>query len=203
MSAREGDSVGPVSFVMRFRAVIAVVLLLAAVLFGGLYRVADSLEKHSYNSGAVPPDTVTLTQGRTYQISVPGGRKALDKRGISTKAGLCSLSQPSGVTENLTVTPLSNDVRPTNAIATFVAPLSGPVHIDCGPWGAVYIDDADNTGWDYAGLFLLLTAICLTLAVALGLSALYARHGHKVGGSVGVEAGDDEVGRDEDSDVLS
>jgi hypothetical protein len=181
------------SFVLRFRGVIAVVLLVAAALFGGLYRVADGLEKHSYNSGAVPPDTVKLTQGRTYQISVPGGRKALASRGISTSVAQCSVTQQSGVSQNLSVTPLSNDVRPTNAIATFVSPVTGSVHLDCGPWGAVYVDNADNTGWDYAGLFLLLTAICLTLAVALGLSALYARHGDQVQRSVGIGAGDHEA----------
>ncbi|HEY3091076.1 MAG TPA: hypothetical protein VGJ59_23765 [Jatrophihabitantaceae bacterium] len=191
------------SFVLRYRGVIAVVLLLAAVLFGGLYRVADGVEKHSYNSGAVPPDTVQLTQGRTYQISVPGGRKALAKRGISTSVAQCSVTLRSGVSQNLTVTPLSNDVRPTNALATFVAPVSGSVHLDCGPWGAVYVDDADNTGWDYAGLFLLLTAICLTLAVALGLSALYARHDDEVQRGVGAGAGDHEVAGPDGGDPLS
>ena len=184
------------SFVMRFRGVIAVVLLFAAALFGGLYRVADGLEKHSYNAGAVPPDTVTLTQGRTYQISVPGGRKALASRGISTGVGQCSVTQASGASQHLQVTVLSNDLRPTNTIATFVSPLSGSVHLDCGPWGAVYVDDADNRGWDYAGLFLLLTAICLTLAVALGLSALYARHSDRDLRSAGIGAGDHEAGGD-------
>lgn len=191
------------SFVIRYRGVLAVVLLLAAVLFGGLYRVADGLEKHSYNSGAVPPDTVELTQGRTYQISVPGGRKALAKRGISTAAAQCSVTQPSGVSQHLSVTLLSSDVRPTNAIATFVAPVSGSVRLDCGQWGAVYVDDADNAGWDYAGLFLLLTAICLTLAVALGLSALYARHGDQVEGGVGVATGDHDVGHGDGGDSPS
>lgn len=191
------------SFVMRFRGVIAVVLLLVAVLFGGLYRVADGLEKHSYNSGAVPPDKVQLTQGRTYQISVPGGRKALAERGISTSVAQCSVTQPSGVSQHLSVTLLSNDVRPTNAIATFVAPVSGSVHLDCGEWGAVYVDDADNAGWDYAGLFLLLSAICLTLAVALGLSALYARHGDQVKDGVGVATGDQEVRRGDGGDSVS
>ena len=190
------------SFVLRFRGVIAVVLLLAAALFGGLYRVADGLEKHSYNSGAAPPDTAKLTQGRTYQISVPGGRKALASRGISTSVGRCSVTQQSGVSQNLSVTPLSNDVRPTNAIATFVSPVSGSLHLDCGPWGAVYVDNADNTGWDYAGLFLVLTAICLTLAVALGLSALYARHGDQVQRGVEAGAGDQEVGHLDGGDSL-
>src|SRR5882757_11431797 len=81
------------ALVLRHRGVIAVGLLLAAVLCGGLYRVADGAEKHSYNSGAQPPATVKLTTGHTYEISVPGGRKALQKRGISTAAALCSLSR--------------------------------------------------------------------------------------------------------------
>jgi hypothetical protein len=191
------------SFVLRYRGVIAVVLLVTAALFGGLYRVADGLEKHSYNSGAVPPDTVKLTQGRTYQISVPGGRKALAKRGISTSVAQCSVTLQSGVSQNLAVTPLSNDVRPTNALATFVSPVSGSVHLDCGPRGAVYVDDADNTGWDYAGLFLLLTVICLTLAVALGLSALYARHDDQVQRRVRAGAGDHEVAGPDGGDSLS
>jgi len=133
---------------------------------------------------------------------VPGGRKALASRGISTSVGQCSVTQQSGVSQNLSVTPLSSDVRPTNTIATFVSPVSGLVHLDCGPWGAVYVDNADNAGWDYAGLFLLLTAICLTLAVALGLSALYARHGDQVKRGVGVAAGDHEVGDRDGGDSL-
>lgn len=163
------------AFVMRHRGVLAVVLLLAAVLLAGLYRVSDGLEKHSYNAGATPPQTVHVTSGRQYQISRPGGRTELQQRGISTTAAQCSLIPESGGAVALTVTVISTDVRPTNALGTFVSPVTGNVRIDCGPWGAVYIDDSDNSSFDYAGLFLVLTAICLTLGVALGLSALYAR----------------------------
>ena len=86
------------------------------------------------------------------------------------------------------MTPLSPDVRATHAIATFTSPVSGNVHVDCAGWGAVYVDDAEDSGWDYAGLFLLLTTISLTAAVALGLSALYAR-----GTSLRAARYDDEI----------
>lgn len=163
----------------RYRGVVAVVMLIAAVFFAGLYRVADGAEKHSYNVGAVPPTTVKLTTGRTYEISLRGGRAALEARGLRPKDAHCSWSLGSSdVWQPLTVTPLSEDVRPTHAVATFIAPASGPVRIDCAEWGAVYVDDADNSGWDYAGLFVVLTALCLFLCVALGASALYARSSH-------------------------
>ncbi len=164
-----------VALISRRKGGCAVGLVIAAVLFAGLYRVANGVEKHSYNAGAVPPMTVSLTAGHIYEISVPGGRKALQDRGVSASQAQCSWSQGAQTEQVLTVTVLSADVRPTHAIATFVAPVSGEVHIDCAGWGAVYVDDADNSGWDYAGLFLVLTAVFLTLGVALGLSAAYAR----------------------------
>jgi hypothetical protein len=190
--------------VMRRRGPIAVVLLLAGVLFGGLYRVADGVEKHSYNSGAVPPQTVRLTQGHQYQISVPGGHKALAKRGISATAVQCSLTPNGGGPVQVTVTPISPDLRPTDALATFESPLSGRVHLDCGPWGAVYVDNADDSGWDYSGLFLVLTVLFLTLGVALGLSALYARSmrdDEQIQRRVGIPGAHHEVGHGDADDV--
>ena len=195
------------AFVLRHRGFFAVVLVVAAALFAGLYRVADGAEKHSYNSGAVPPTTVRLTQGHSYEISVPGGRDALANRGIATAQAQCSWSQEGRPDEVLNVTAISAGVRPTHAIATFVAPVSGQVHINCPEWGAVYVDDSDDSGWDYAGLFLVLTAICLTLGVALLLSALYARSAGRsrdddeVEAGVAARGGYDEVGGPDGGDV--
>jgi len=191
--------------VMRRRGPIAVVLLLAGVLFAGLYRVADGIEKHSYNSGAVPPQTVQLTSGRQYEISVPGGRKALETRGIAVTASQCSLTPDGSGPVPVTVTLISTDVRPTNALATFVSPVSGRAHLDCGAWGAVYVDDSDDSGWDYSGLFIVLTTIFLTLGVALGLSALYARSARddeEIERRIGFLGGDHEVGPGDSDDVL-
>jgi len=191
--------------VMRRRGPIAVVLLLAGVLFGGLYRVADGVEKHSYNAGAVPPQTVQLTKGRQYEISVPGGRDALAKRGISATVAQCSITPSSGGPVQLTVTVIPQDVRPTNALATFTSPLTGQAHLDCGTWGAVYVDDSDDSSWDFAGLFLVLTAVFLTLGVALGLSALYARSARddeEIERRIGFLGSDHEVGPGDSDDVL-
>jgi hypothetical protein len=173
---------------LRHRGIVATMLIGATVLLAGLYRVADGSEHHSYNAGAVPPMTVKLTNGHSYEISVPGGRDALKKRGISTQVAQCLWTQGSSGKRVLKVTPLSPDVRATHAIATFTSSVSAEVHIDCAGWGAVYVDDADDSEWDYAGLFLLLTTICLTAAVALGISALYAR-----GTSLRAARYDDEI----------
>lgn len=193
------------AFVMRHRGLLAVVLLLAAVLLAGLYRVSDGLEKHSYNTGATPPQTVHVTSGHRYQISRPGGRRALQQHGISPTQAQCSLIPESGGPVALTVTVISTDVRPTNALATFVSPVTGNVRIDCGSWGAVYVDDSDNSGFDYAGLFLVLTAVCLTLGVALGLSALYARSSRDdddIERRLGITGVHHEAGPDDADDVL-
>jgi hypothetical protein len=196
-------------WVMRRRAALAVALLLAAVLCGALWRVSDGAEHHSYNSGATPPDTVRLSAGHRYEISVPGGRKALQKRGVITTSAQCSVSQNNGLDVALTVTVLSPDVRPTNALGSFIAPVSGRVHVDCGSWGAVFVDDSDDSSWDFAGLWLVLTAIFLTAGVALGLSALYARsegraarENDEVERRIGVGGAHHEVGPGDAGDVL-
>src|SRR6266508_2967721 len=185
MARRMHRAGGPI---MRHRGIVATMLIGATVLLAGLYRVADGSEHHSYNAGAVPPMTVKLTNGHSYEISVPGGRDTLKKRGISTQVAQFSCTQGSSGKRVLNVKPLSTDVRATHAIATFTFSVSAKVHIDCAGWGAVYVDDADDSEWDYAGLFLLLTTICLTAAVALGISALYAR-----GTSLRAARYDDEI----------
>lgn len=192
-------------WVIRHRGVLAVALLLGAVLFGGLFRVADGAERHSYNSGATPPDTVGLTAGHKYEVSVPGGRKALQKRGIVTTSGQCSVTQDGGVEVPLTITVLSPDVRPTNALGNFVAPINGSVHVDCGSWGAVFVDDSDDSSWDFAGLWLVLAAFFLTGGVALGLSALYARTARddeEIERRLRVGGAHHEVGPDDAGDVV-
>jgi len=185
------------------------VLVIATMFFAGLYRVADGAEKHSYNSGAVPPSTVELTQGHSYEISVRGGRKALQQRGITTTAAECTWSEGNTRDQVLTVSVLSADVRPTHALATFEAPVGGRVHIECAGWNPVFVDDADNSGWDYAGLFLVLTAVCLTLAVAAGLSGLYtasllgdsSRDDDEIEAGLEAVAGKGEVGGADSGDV--
>jgi len=156
------------------KAVLAVGLIALAALFAVLYRIDNSREDHSYNAGATPPTTVRLTKGRTYEISTPGGRSTLAATGASAGALNCNYTTVRGAeTAELTTTSLGSDTRTTHAVATFVAPVSGLVHIECRALTATFIDDADNVSGDPAGLFLLLCTISLTIGAMVGLSVLY------------------------------
>lgn len=157
------------------RGALAVLLLALGLMFAVFYRIADGSEHHSYNSGALAPTTVHVTAGRQYEISVSGGVKAVQAH-VDPASITCTYRLGGGAQASLAVSPLGSDTRTLHAVATFVSPKTGDVHIDCaGLAGGVYVDDADNTPADLAGLFVLLTTIALTLGAALGLSELYRR----------------------------
>jgi hypothetical protein len=156
------------------RPALAAFLLLGGVLFGVFYRVADSSEHHSYNSGALSRFPVHLTLGRQYELSTPGGVEALKKRGISPAAVACTWTSDGSPEATLGIVSLA-DGRTTHAFATITGPRTGPVTIVCDGVPALFVDDADDVQGDAAGLFVVLATICLTLGVALLLSLLYQR----------------------------
>jgi hypothetical protein len=155
-------------------AIAAVLLLIAAVLCFGLSASFKATGRHAYNSSH-PASTVALTAGKQYQLSVRGGRSALTARGLSADQPQCSWSTGNSVAQSVTVSPLPADTRSVNVVATFVAPTTARLHINCATWGAVFVDDSDNSAFDRAGLFLLLGIIALTCGLALGLATLYRR----------------------------
>lgn len=158
------------------RASGAVLLIALAVVFAVLYRIENSREDHSYNSGGPPPVNVEITVGHQYEISTPGGMNRLIAQGGLPSALNCNYTPVDGTqTRQLSTTALATDTRTTHAVATFIAPVSGLVHIECRALTSTYIDDADNVSGDPAGLLLLLCTIALTFGAALGLSALYRR----------------------------
>jgi hypothetical protein len=155
-------------------AALAIGLIALAALFAVLYRLDNSRENHSYNAGATPPANVRLTMGKTYEISTPGGLPSLTDRGVNPASLNCNYTPVVGSsTQQLAITALGNDSRTTHAVATFTAPVSGLVHIECRALIATFIDDADNVSGDPAGFFLLLCTIALTVGAMLGLSVLY------------------------------
>jgi hypothetical protein len=157
------------------RSLLAIGLIVLAAVFAVLYRVENSSENHSYNSGATPPLTVHITLGRQYEISTPGGPKALSAR-VGAGSLNCNYTAVNGTsTDALDTTRLDDGTRTTHAVATFIAPVTGSVRIECRALQSTFIDDADNVGGDPAGLFLLLCTICLTVGAMLGLSVLYRR----------------------------
>lgn len=160
---------------IRWSAVAAALSLIAALMYLILFRIADSTEQHAFNRGWLPPEDAALTSGQRYQLSVRGGVDALAKRGVTVTSTQCSWSSDGSTSQPLAVTPLARDSHALNVVAVFVAPISGPVHVECAKWGPVSIDDSDDSGVDVAGFFVLLAIGCLVSGSVLGLSVLHRR----------------------------
>ena len=158
------------------RGALAVILIVLGVLFAVLYRIDNSGENHSYSAGGKAPSYVQLTAGKQYEISARGGMKALIAAGGSAGSLNCSYTPSDGnTTSHLDTTALAADTRATHTLATFIAPVSGMVRVECRALAVTYIDDADNVSGDPAGLFLLLCTISLSVGAMFGLSSLYWR----------------------------
>jgi hypothetical protein len=159
------------------RGLVSVILLVFGAVFFFLYLVLNGSEHHSFNTGATAPSSVHITEGKVYEISTPGGVVGLQHRGLDPNSISCSYTEIGGGQPTaLTIVSLGADTRTTHAVSTFVAPVTGDVHLDCSELtGGVFVDDADNAAGDPAGLFLLLATIAAALAVPLGMSFLYAR----------------------------
>lgn len=178
-------------------AVLSGVALLVAVAFLGLWRIADGSQNHAYDSGPMPPTTVALTVGKTYQLSTVDGPDELAVRGVLNQSDACTWSTAGEAAQTLAVTPLTADSRSTHVVATFIGPAAGDVHIECPAWGAVWVDDSDDAPTDLAGLFLVVAVITLTAGVILALTALYRRST----APAGRHARDDELATDVEWDI--
>jgi hypothetical protein len=165
-----------VLFAPARRGVIAVVLIvLGLILFAG-YLVFNGSEHHSFNAGATPPSAVHVTEGKTYEISTPGGIPSLLHRHLDPNSITCQYTTVDGSVHQQQVSPLGSGSRTTHAVATFVADSTGSIHLSCtGLSAGTFVDDADNSPADPAGLLLLLSTIAFALAVPFGLSYLYRR----------------------------
>ena len=159
------------------RAVAAVVLVVAGLMLCALYRLTAGTERHSFSPGAVPPSTVRLTEGRSYQLAVAGGVKTLKDQGQDVSSPSCSYTVPGQAPAELTVQAEGADTKATNTVATFVSPVTGVVSVDCQGWGPMFVDNADNRAPDVAGWFLVTAIVLLTVGLTLGLSALRSASG--------------------------
>jgi hypothetical protein len=189
--------------------------IIAALLFGALYRIVSGTEHHAFAPGAVAPSAVHLTAGKNYMLSVPGGVKDLQARHIDVATPQCEWSVGGAASQALTVTAAGTGTKATDVVGTFVAPYTGELHIDCLGWGPMFVDDADNSAPDAAGWLLLLATISLTAGVALALavlrssgfgSARAAGEDDEIERLVHVVRGrsaDDEVSRADGGDVLA
>jgi hypothetical protein len=156
------------------RGGVAAVLLLAGLLCWALFRVVSGTEHHVFSVGAVAPDTVAVHDGATYDIAVHGGVDALTKAHASPTTPQCSWSSDQSALQLLQVTAAADD-KATNVVGTFVAPVTGSIHVQCTGWGPVFVDDADNASGDASGYLLVLAVIALTIGAGLAMSAMWTR----------------------------
>ncbi len=173
------------------KAAAATALIIAALLFGALYRIVSGTEHHSFSPGATAPNTVHVTAGKNYLLARPGGVKDLHARGVDVANPQCEWSVGGAGSQALTVTAAGTATKATNAVGTFVAPYTGDLHIDCLGWGPMFVDDADDAARDNAGWLLLLTTITLTAGVVLALATLREAAGR----SERAPSEDDEIER--------
>lgn len=152
------------------KAAVAVVLVAIGLFCCGMFRVLSQSEHKSYASGSAP-QTVHLTSGTQYILSTRGGTKALLDRGVDVTNPNCTWSVGGTEAQSLTVSPAGSSAKGTNAVATFVAPFTGDLHIECTNFGDVFVDDADNAGPDKAGWFLMAGVVALLIGGGLGVSA--------------------------------
>lgn len=184
------------------KAAVALALLIAGVLLAALYRLVSGTESHAYAVGGQPPGVVSVTSEQTYELSVPGGVEAALHRGIgeipaqdggtARLALTCSWSTHGSAAQALALTAERIDTKAINGVASFTAPLTGQIHVDCTGLGAMFIDDGDSSPADVAGWFLLFAVISLTLGAGLGLSVLRSWFASRAGGQDTSEPGEDD-----------
>lgn len=151
----------------------AVLTLLGLLLFV-LSRTAQSREHHAYAQGSAP-GTVPVTAGHTYHLSLRGGVAKAQALGATPATLSCTLSSPTTGTRAQSVTPEAVDTKATQVIATFTAAVSGRVQVACAGLPRLFVDDADGTGFDTAGLLVLASVVALGIGVPLLLSAQRSR----------------------------
>ena len=186
------------------RASVAGLLVILGLLLCGLYRILSGTENFAFSSGSLPPQTARVTAGTQYLISVRGGVDAILARGGLLTSPQCEWSTSDSSAQALTVTAYDTNTKAINTVGTFIAPVTGDIHIACAGWGPVFVDDADDAPSDVAGWMLFAGIVCLTVGVGLAISAMRAgsdaraseraaREHDQVEGRVDVAAADGEV----------
>lgn len=149
---------------------IGVALVILGLGAWALSRLIAGNEAHSYARGDAPYSV--QVQGRhQYAIAVRGGVRTELRAGLEPTALTCSASSPRIGSVSLAVQAEKADTKAINQIGTFVAPVTGALHVDCAGLGTVFVDDAADASTDWAGVAVLLAAVLLGVGAPLALSA--------------------------------
>jgi hypothetical protein len=154
------------------RAAVGGGLIIAGLLLGVASRILSGTEHHAFAAGALAPVNAHVMTGRTYTLSTPGGVTALQARGVDVSQAKCEWSGAGSASQALVVAAAGSATKANNVVATFLAPITGDLHVACLGWGPMFLDDADDSSGDVAGWLLLLATLALALGVALGMAAL-------------------------------
>jgi hypothetical protein len=194
------------------RVVLTVALLLLGLAAFGLWRVLSGSEDLPFAKGATPPSTVSVTSGHVYSLAVPGGVSAMRDSGVPLRADgsalvlECRYTTPGEPgTVPLTVTPEGPGTKYETTVGTFVAPVTGRIHVDCSSWGAMFVPNSDDHSTDFSGWALLASIVLLTFGAALAMAQIRAamlRSTRAARGQDEIEANVDvPVGRRRDREV--
>jgi len=158
------------------RLAAGIVLVLLAFLVFGVSRLVEHGQRHAYSKGATPPPTYRLSPGKTYQLSAPGGVKALTAAGV-IGTGIeptCLAANDQGVGTPVTIVSVKDDERDLSVFATFQVAQGGDLHVSCEKVAEVFVDDADNAGRDVSAGLVVLSTLTGLAGVVLTLSGAYA-----------------------------
>jgi hypothetical protein len=148
------------------------VLVLGGLAAWALYVQRSGNEPHAYARGGAPPAYVQVHAGKTYRIAVRGGVAAEARAGIAGQSLVCTASRPGAGPGQLNLTYEAADTKATDDIASFVAATTGPLHVQCNGLGTVFVANADNSPFDWSGLWLVLASLGLVVGTPLVLSLL-------------------------------
>jgi hypothetical protein len=182
------------------RALVAgTIVVIAGLAVWALYVMQANRESHSYSRGGVAPATVQLKAGTTYGIAIRGGVGREIALGLNPATLQCTATEQGHAPGPLQVNAESQDTKATDRIGSFVADFKGRVHVACTGIRAVYIDNAEDAGFDWSGVWLVLASILLAVGLPLVLSGL-RRTGRRVDPAA---AGGLEFERDGETHMVS
>ena len=169
----------------RLGAVVAgTVLVLGGLAAWALYVQSSGDEPHAYARDGKPPAYVQVEAGKTYRISVRGGVATEARAGIAPDALTCTAARPGQAPGALNLTTESADTKATNDIASFVSATSGRLHVECARLGTVFVDNAEDSAFDWSSLWLVLASLALVIGTPLVLSMLRGAGGGSPDGSL-------------------
>jgi D-serine deaminase-like pyridoxal phosphate-dependent protein len=160
----------------RFAAVAWALVAVAIVSMIGS-RVANTAEERVFSAAASPPPYVRLKSGVSYTVSRPtGAPSAYAVSSLGAPASLdCGLIEKTTLRTHPVHLVASAAGTSIYGVGTFVSPVSGQVKVICSGLGPIWIDDAEEVPFDYAGALVLLTVVSGFAAASVLLVLGYRR----------------------------